>query len=52
MYTTPDALQAEAAYRQSKIAHDFRRATRIARPRGRGEPAPARRRWHLHLRHA
>ena len=52
MYTSTETLQAEAGYRRNQIARDFR-ATRTARPRGRGEPA-ARRRWqlHLHLRHA
>ncbi len=50
MYTTTESMQAEAGYRRNQIARDFR-ATRTARPRGRGEPAP-RRRWQLHLRHA
>lgn len=52
MYTTPEQLKAESAYRQARIAQDFRRANRGSRPRGRGEPEPQRHRWHLHLRQA
>jgi hypothetical protein len=51
MYTSTDTMQAEADYRRERIARDFRRSTRTARPRGRGEPAQHRR-WQLHLRHA
>ena len=51
MYTTTESVQAEIGYHRDQITRDFRRTKRVARPRGRGEPAP-RRRWQLHLRHA
>ena len=53
MYTTTESMQAEIGYRRNQITRDFRRSTRTARPRGRGEPQTGRRRLlHLHLRHA
>ncbi len=52
MYTSTESMYAEAEYRRSQIARDFRRSTRTARPRGRGEPARQGRRWSLRLRHA
>ncbi|MGH3657546.1 MAG: hypothetical protein ACRDUA_12895 [Micromonosporaceae bacterium] len=50
--TTTESVNAEITYRQSRIAQDFRRTSTGSRPRGRGEPAHNRHRWHLRLRHA
>ena len=52
LYTTPDALKAEASYRRDRIARAFRSTAKRSRQHRDSEPKPARHRSPLHLRHA
>ena len=52
MFTTPQSVQAETAYRQEKIKRDFRRATRRQRQEQAAKPEPRHARRSLRPTHA
>ena len=52
MFTTPQSIQAETAYRQEKIKRDFRRATRRQRQEQATQPEPRHARRALRPTHA